>query len=137
MWLCTKDLLSQADPGGKRGFRVKRSINECVIEKYRAKHDVWNSVASGCVKYILGNVSPIFKRYIESVLKTKPKTPFRVANGVSFVRIDQKTGMPSNSGILEVFKQGKEPFEQFILDDKSNIIKPKDSLSGTGGLILN
>ena len=39
--------------------------------------------------------------------------------------------------ILEVFKQGKEPFEQFILDDKSSIIKSKDSLSGTGGLILN
>ena len=80
---------------------------------------------------------PIFKRYIEKVLNTKPKTPFIVANGVSFVRIDQKTCLPSNSGILEVFKQGKEPFEQFILDDKSSIIKSKDSLSGTGGLILN
>ena len=46
MWLCTKDLLSQADPGGKRGFRVKRSINECVIEKYkgnfRPQWDGWD-----------------------------------------------------------------------------------------------
>ena len=23
--------------------------SECLVEKYRGKHDVWNSVASGCI----------------------------------------------------------------------------------------
>ena len=81
---------------------------------------------------------PIFKKYMEEILKNKPKTPFRVPSGVSFVKIDPNTGLPTNEkdGIIEVFKEGNEPFQRFILDDKSNIIN-NDYSSGTGELLLN
>jgi len=81
---------------------------------------------------------PIFKKYMEEILKNKPKTPFRVPSGVSFVKINPSTGLPTNDkdGIIEVFREGREPFDQFILDDMTNIMK-KDYSSGTGGLLLN
>ena len=82
---------------------------------------------------------PIFKKYMEEILKDKPKTPFRVPSGVSFVKINPNTGLPTTekNGIIEVFKEGQEPFKQFILDDKSNIIIDDNSYSGTGELLLN
>ena len=82
---------------------------------------------------------PIFKKYMENILKNKPKTPFRVPSGVSFVKIDPETGLPTiqDNGIIEVFKQGYEPFQRFILDDKTNIMKEDDLFSGTGELLLN
>jgi len=81
---------------------------------------------------------PIFKKYMKEILKNKPKTPFRVPPGVSFVKINPNTGLPTNDkdGIIEVFREGREPFEQFILDDMTNIMK-KNYSSGTGGLLLN
>ena len=81
---------------------------------------------------------PIFKKYMENVLKNRPKTPFRVASGVSFVKIDPENGLPTSSkdGIIEVFRKGNEPFQQYILDDKTNIMN-NQSYSGTGGLLLN
>ena len=82
---------------------------------------------------------PIFKKYMERILINKPKTPFRVPSGVSFVKIDPETGLPTTSqnGIIEVFREGYEPFQRFILDDKTNIIKDNNVISGTGGLLLN
>ncbi|MBI29418.1 MAG: penicillin-binding protein [Pelagibacteraceae bacterium] len=81
---------------------------------------------------------PIFKEYMKRILSNNPKTPFRVASGVSFVKIDPDTGLTTTgeNGIVEVFRQGREPFQKFILDDKSNIMN-EDDLSGTGGLLLN
>tara|TARA_Y100000590_G_scaffold465918_1_gene639651 strand:+ start:8728 stop:11025 length:2298 start_codon:yes stop_codon:yes gene_type:complete len=82
---------------------------------------------------------PIFKKYMEEVLINKYKTPFKVASGVSFVKIDPVNGLPtdSNEGIIEVFRQGQEPFQRFILDDKASIMNNEDTLTGTGGLLLN
>ena len=75
---------------------------------------------------------------MSKILSNKPKIPFRVASGVSFVKINPNTGLPTNDkdGIIEVFREGREPFEQFILDDMTNIMK-KDYSSGTGGLLIN
>ena len=80
---------------------------------------------------------PIFKDYMNNILFNKPKIPFRVPSGVSFVKIDPLTGLPTsnNNGILEVFKEGREPFQQFILDDKTNIMNENYKYSGTGGLL--
>ena len=82
---------------------------------------------------------PIFKKYMEEILKKKPKTPFRIPSGVSFVKIDPNTGRPTsdNNGIIEVFREGSEPFQQYIFDDNSNIIIDENSYSGTGELLLN
>ena len=56
---------------------------------------------------------------------------------MSFVRIDPKTGMPSNNNdsILEPYILGSEPYNGNIdiLDNLSNI--KNNSISGTGGLL--
>ena len=67
------------------------------------------------------------------------KIPFRVPSGLSFVKIDTKTGLQTKSkyGILEPFVIGTEPFNKNIrtLDDLSSI--NSDSLTGAGTLLLD
>ncbi len=58
---------------------------------------------------------PIFRDFMLTALKDKPATPFRVPEGVSFVRINHDTGKPAEPGdrvvILEAFKDGASPFD--------------------------
>ena len=65
--------------------------------------------------------------------------PFRVPSGLSFVTINNKTGLPSNSNesIMEVFIEGSEPYtkDDISILDSLGIIN--NSISGTGGLLTN
>ena len=67
------------------------------------------------------------------------KIPFRIPSGISFVKIDTKTGLQSNNknAILEPFLIGTEPFNRDIrtLDDLSTITD--DVITGTGSLLIN
>jgi penicillin-binding protein 1A len=60
--------------------------------------------------------APIFRDFMMEALKDKPATPFRVPEGISFVRINHDTGKPAEPGdktvILEAFKTGESPFSQ-------------------------
>jgi penicillin-binding protein 1A len=62
------------------------------------------------------NVAPMFRDFMIAALKDKPATPFRVPEGISFVRINHATGKPAQSGdrvvILEAFKPDTSPFSQ-------------------------
>ncbi len=66
--------------------------------------------------------APIFRDFMAEALKDKPPTPFRVAPGIRFVRVDAATGRPTTSAdknaILEAFKPGTVPTggEQTVLD---------------------
>ncbi len=80
---------------------------------------------------------PIFKNFAKKININSKKIPFRVPSGVSFVRIDPKTGLSSNNdnSILEPYILGTEPFY-----NKINIIDTlgsveNNSISGTGGLL--
>ncbi len=80
---------------------------------------------------------PIFKNFAQKTKINKNKLPFRVPSGISFVKIDSKTGLTSNNkdSILEPFILGSEPY-----NDKVNIIDGLnnmqiDSISGTGALL--
>ncbi len=80
---------------------------------------------------------PIFKLFAKKSKMNSKKIPFRVPSGISFVRIDPKTGLSSNSdsSILEPYVVGTEPYAQNI-----NIIDTfgdykNNSISGTGGLL--
>ena len=68
------------------------------------------------------------------------KVPFRIPSGLSFVKINPKTGLPSNQedSILEPYLIGTEPFNKNdlnILDSLGTI--NNDSISGTGSLLDN
>ncbi|MBL4871406.1 MAG: penicillin-binding protein 1A [Robiginitomaculum sp.] len=56
---------------------------------------------------------PIFRFFMNDVLKNKPKVSFRIPEGVSLVPVDQYSGEPSYIGapgfIYEAFKPGTEP----------------------------
>ena len=83
---------------------------------------------------------PIFKKFIKKANINLNKIPFRIPSGISFVKIDPKTGLPSNkkSSILEPFIIGTEPYNSKdlnILDSLGSI--NNNSISGTGGLLDN
>ena len=80
---------------------------------------------------------PIFKNLAEKVKINSSKIPFRVPSGISFVKIDPKTGLSSNSGnsILEPYIVGTEPYSKNInIIDNLGSIK-NNTISGTGALL--
>ncbi|TAL00870.1 MAG: penicillin-binding protein 1A [Rhodospirillaceae bacterium] len=68
--------------------------------------------------------APIFRDFMMEALKDKPATPFRVPEGISFIRINHDTGKPAEPGdktvILEAFKTGTSPFSQATIMGQSD-----------------
>lgn len=67
--------------------------------------------------------APLFREFMKVALKNKPATPFRIPDGISFVRVNYETGKPAAPGdskvILEAFKQGTSPFSQLTIIGES------------------
>jgi len=82
---------------------------------------------------------PIFKEFIKNSKTNKNNTPFRVPSGLSFVKINQKTGLPSNdeNSIMEVFVEGTEPYTKDDINILDSLGIINNSISGTGGLLNN
>jgi len=82
---------------------------------------------------------PIFKSFIEKSRTNKNKTPFRIPEGLSFVNINEKTGLPSSSSnsIMEAFVDGSEPYESSDINILDSLGVINNSISGTGGLLNN
>ena len=80
---------------------------------------------------------PIFKKFAKKIKINKNKKPFRIPDGISFVRIDPNSGMASNKkdSIVEPFILGSEPYSDNIniIDGLENF--NSNSISGTGGLL--
>ncbi len=80
---------------------------------------------------------PIFKNFAEKININENKKPFRIPSGISFVRIDPKSGTVSNQqgSIVEPFILGSEPYSDNIniIDGLENF--NNNSISGTGGLL--
>jgi penicillin-binding protein 1A len=55
--------------------------------------------------------APVFKSFVQSALKNQPLIPFRVPEGIRFVRVNHKTGKPAAKNdrdvVLEAFKAGE------------------------------
>lgn len=91
--------------------------------------------------------APIFGTFMKKALADKPKTPFRIPDGLERVRINADTGTAAKAGdervIWETFLPGTAPTSQQYLLDKSGLNlmvgdDPTGSKSsttiGTGGL---
>ncbi len=69
---------------------------------------------------------PVFKQVMEQALAGEPTKPFRVAKGVSLVRVNPKTGALAEPGetpvIWEAFLPGTDPGsgDRFVLDGSAN-----------------
>tara|TARA_B100000575_G_scaffold145214_1_gene115940 strand:+ start:279 stop:2630 length:2352 start_codon:yes stop_codon:yes gene_type:complete len=80
---------------------------------------------------------PIFKKFAEKSKLNSNRIPFKVPSGISFVRIDPKTGLPSDNknSIMEPYILGTEPYNQNVnVIDNLGSFK-KNIISGTGGLL--
>ncbi len=82
---------------------------------------------------------PIFREFITKSQTNKNKTPFRIPSGLSFVNINQNTGLPSNnkSSIMEAFIEGTEPYTKDDINILDSLGIINNSISGTGGLLNN
>tara|TARA_B100001057_G_scaffold256476_1_gene256678 strand:- start:80 stop:1495 length:1416 start_codon:yes stop_codon:yes gene_type:complete len=82
---------------------------------------------------------PIFKNFANKIKINKNNKPFRIPPGISFVRIDPKSGLAANKegSIIEPFILGSEPYSDNIniIDGLENL--NNNSISGTGGLLNN
>ena len=91
--------------------------------------------------------APIFTEFMQMALADKPPVPFRVPPGLSFIPIDQKTGLRANPGdpgtILEAFKPGTAPPDTYSIIGYTDTmgrpltVAPESDravISGTGGL---
>tara|TARA_B100000575_G_C23134386_1_gene658646 strand:- start:2736 stop:3572 length:837 start_codon:yes stop_codon:yes gene_type:complete len=80
---------------------------------------------------------PIFKNLAKKIKINDNNVPFRVPSGISFVRINPNSGLPSNeeNSILEPYILGSEPYNNNIdiIDNLGNM--KNNSISGTGGLL--
>ncbi|MDC3083241.1 PBP1A family penicillin-binding protein [Pelagibacteraceae bacterium] len=80
---------------------------------------------------------PIFKKFAKKIKINKNNKPFRIPAGISFVRIDPKSGNVSanQDSIAEPFILGSEPYSDNIkiIDGLENF--NNDSISGTGALL--
>ena len=68
--------------------------------------------------------APVFKTFVQTALKNQPLVPFRVPEGIRFVRVNHKTGKPADRKdrdvILEAFKS-----------DENWMGKNRDFISGS------
>lgn len=70
---------------------------------------------------------PIFGQFMKNAMQNRPKVPFRVPDGLRFVRIDPKTGHEVDPGtpgaIWEGYKPGTEPgvMPQTVLDGSAAV----------------
>ena len=67
---------------------------------------------------------PIFKKFVENVVKKKDARPFRIPKNINLIMIDAETGLHRQSAntkniIYESFK----PDRQFYCSDLKNAIK--------------
>ncbi|MGD9535867.1 MAG: penicillin-binding protein 1A [Alphaproteobacteria bacterium] len=80
--------------------------------------------------------APIFRDFMAEAHKGEPAVPFRVPNGVRFVRVDLESGALPTRGsgevILEAFKPGTEPTRTAQASTIGPIGEPADAALGTG-----
>ena len=91
--------------------------------------------------------APIFGEFMKMALADKPPIPFRVPPGITFIPINQQTGLRANPGdpgtILEAFKPGTGPPDTYSIigytdpQGRPLTVAPESDRavsSGTGGL---
>ncbi|ABC22947.1 penicillin-binding protein 1A [Rhodospirillum rubrum] len=83
--------------------------------------------------------APIFTTFMKEALADKPDIPFRVPEGIKFVRIDPQTGQRAGPGtsnaILEAFKPGSEPSlaSSYVIDGSAPVGDYGAYYGGVGG----
>jgi len=65
---------------------------------------------------------PIFKKFVESVIKKKDALPFKIPKGINLVMVDVETGLQPNSKTKKIIYESFKAKDNFIVDlEKSSI----------------
>ena len=59
---------------------------------------------------------PIFKKFVESVVKKREALPFRIPKNINLAMIDVETGLPSNTNTKSVIYESFKPEDNFIVN---------------------
>ncbi len=83
--------------------------------------------------------APVFKQFMQTALKNKADTPFRVPAGVRLVRVNAATGKPAQSGeknvILEAFRQETDLTKSMpIIGEDITVDVEEEKMPDLGGL---
>ena len=58
---------------------------------------------------------PIFKKFVERVVKKKDALPFKVPKNINLVMVDLETGLPPNASTKNVIYESFKPEDNFIV----------------------
>ena len=101
--------------------------------------EIWKDNKAKPLFQKLKNIENKIKDFIKKSNTNENNIPFRVPSGLSFVTINNKTGLPSSDkeSIMEAFIEGSEPYtkDDISILDSLGIIN--NSISGTGALLTN
>ncbi len=83
--------------------------------------------------------APIFREFMRGALAETPAVPFRVPDGIRFVRVDGQTGLAAQPGdqniVVEAFRIGTEPARSSRKVNRKSAGDEKSVLTeGSGGL---
>ena len=69
---------------------------------------------------------PIFKKFVESVVKRRDALPFRVPKNINLVMVDAETGLPQNANTKKIIYESFKSKDNFV----TGLAKPsnKDKL---------
>jgi len=69
-------------------------------------------------KYETGSKAalPVFKKFVQKVVKKRDDIPFKVPKNINLVMVDAETGLPSNSDTKKVIYESFKQDDNFIVD---------------------
>ena len=68
---------------------------------------------------------PIFKKFVENVVKKREALPFRIPKNINLVLVDVETGLPPNTNTKRVIYESFKPKDNFITGLEESLNKDK------------
>jgi len=65
---------------------------------------------------------PIFKKFVEHVVKKKDALPFKIPKGINLVMVDMETGLQPNSKTKKIIYESFKKGDNFIVDLENSSI---------------
>jgi len=68
---------------------------------------------------------PIFKKFVENVVKKRDALPFRIPKNINLAMIDLETGLPQSANTKKVIYESFKPIDNFIIGLEKSLNKDK------------
>ena len=68
---------------------------------------------------------PIFKKFVENVVKKRDALPFRIPKNINLVMVDAQTGLPQNANTKKAIYESFKSKDNFIIGLENPLNKDK------------